>query len=159
MDIPLLLDTFIERNRLKTRKPISGISKEALELLLAYQWPGNVRELINVIDYAFVLCHERAILPEHLPNLLNRKITPRSTGGRKALPASPAKDKEALLEAMQQAGGNKSEAARILGVSRVTLWKWLKYHQLTGDGGSAFPKAARRRTRSEGDRGFAEIKD
>jgi len=158
-DIPLLVDAFIERNRLKTKKPINGISKGALELLLAYQWPGNVRELINVVDYAFVLCHENSILPEHLPNLFNHKMPPRPTEGRKALPASPAKDKEALLEAMQQAGGNKSEAARIMGVSRVTLWKWLKHHQLTGDEASGFPKAARRRTRSEGARNFAGIKD
>jgi two-component system, NtrC family, response regulator HydG len=158
-DIPLLVEAFIERNRLKTRKPISGISKEALELLLAYQWPGNVRELINVIDYAFVLCHEKDILPEHLPNLLNHQMNSRASGGRKALPASPAKDKEALLEAMQQAGGNKSEAARILGVSRVTLWKWLKYHQLTGDAASAFPRVARRRRQSEETRNFAGIKD
>jgi two-component system, NtrC family, response regulator HydG len=144
-DIPLLVEAFIERNRLKTRKPISGISKEALELLLVYQWPGNVRELINAIDYAFVLGHEKNILPEHLPNVLNHPRTPRSTARPKASPSEPAKMKETLLEVMQQAGGNKSEAARILGVSRVTLWKWLKYHQIADDGNSTFPRAAARR--------------
>jgi transcriptional regulator with PAS, ATPase and Fis domain len=138
-DIPLLVEAFIERNRLKSRKPINGISKEALDLLVAYHWPGNVRELINVIDYAFVLCHEKDILPEHLPDVLNHRTLPRSKGG-KGLPASQARDKEALLEAMQQAAGNKSEAARILGVSRVTLWKWLKHYQLAGDDGYAFRK-------------------
>lgn len=149
-DIPLLVEAFIERNRLKTKKPITGISKEALELLLAYQWPGNVRELINVIDYAFVLCHEKDILPAHLPDLLNHQVIPRPRAKRQALPASPAKDKEALLEAMLKAGGNKSEAARILGVSRVTLWKWLRHHQLAGDERTNFPKEERTATRTAG---------
>ncbi|MDI6852178.1 MAG: sigma 54-interacting transcriptional regulator [Deltaproteobacteria bacterium] len=141
-DIPLLVEAFIERNRLKTRKPISGISKEALDKILAYRWPGNVRELINAIDYAFVLCHEGAILPKHLPGALNHQKAPRSMGGRAVLPASPARDREALMDAMEQAAGNKSEAARILGVSRVTLWKWLKNYQLNGEDGSAFPGKA-----------------
>jgi two-component system, NtrC family, response regulator HydG len=143
-DIPLLVEAFIERNRLKTRKSITGISKEALDLLLAYRWPGNVRELINVIDYAFVLCHDKIILPEHLPNLINHQSTPPEVAGRKAPPSSQAKDREALRAAMQQARGNKSEAARLLGVSRVTLWKWLKYHQLADDDRSSFPRAANR---------------
>src|SRR4030065_1039097 len=55
-DIPLLVKAFIERGRRKTRKPITGISEEALERLLTHDWPGNVRELINVIEYAFVIC-------------------------------------------------------------------------------------------------------
>ncbi len=157
-DIPLLVEAFIERNRLKSGKPISGISKEALDLLVAYHWPGNVRELINVIDYAFVLCHEKNILSEHLPNVLNHQTVLRSRGGGKALPASPAKDKEILQDAMKQASGNKSEAARILGVSRVTLWKWLKYYQLTDGDGSAFPRKAASETPFPGTRRFAGTK-
>ncbi len=149
-DIPLLVDAFIERNRLKTKKPISGISKEALEELWAYHWPGTVRELINVIDYAFVLCHEKDIGPEHLPNLINHRAPLRLATARKALPASSAKDKEALLAAMQEAQGNKSEAARILGVSRVTLWKWLKYHRLEDDNRAGALKAASKPKRVAG---------
>ncbi|MCD6297492.1 MAG: sigma 54-interacting transcriptional regulator, partial [Deltaproteobacteria bacterium] len=53
-DIPLLIDTFIKRIRIKSQKQIRGMNKEALELLTRYDWPGNVRELINVIEYAFV---------------------------------------------------------------------------------------------------------
>jgi PAS domain S-box-containing protein len=141
-DIPLLVDTFIERNRLKTRKPISGISKEALEVLVAYPWPGNVRELINVIDYAFVLCQEKDLLPEHLPHLTVHAAPSRPPAVRKPPPASSARNRDALLAAMQQAGGNKSEAARILGVSRVTLWKWLKYHGMAEGDGADFPRVA-----------------
>jgi DNA-binding NtrC family response regulator len=66
-DIPLLAEAFVERTRLKTRKPVAGLGKEALELLMKHDWPGNVRELINAVEYAFMLCPEGYILPEHLP--------------------------------------------------------------------------------------------
>ncbi|MFA4904222.1 MAG: sigma 54-interacting transcriptional regulator [Desulfobaccales bacterium] len=128
-DIPLLAEAFIERTRLKTRKPVGGLSKEALELLLKYDWPGNVRELINAMEYAFMLCPEGYILPEHLPIHLSQKGAARLKTS-KAQDGSPSRDKEALLRALKGAGGKVSEAARILGVSRVTLWKWLKYHKI-----------------------------
>jgi two-component system response regulator HydG len=128
-DIPLLAGAFFERARLKTRKPISGLSKEALELLTGYDWPGNVRELINAVDYAFVLCSGENILPEHLPAQLIQ-ADPARRGTSKFRAGSRARDKEALVGALREAGGKMSEAARILGVSRVTLWKWLKYHKI-----------------------------
>jgi PAS domain S-box-containing protein len=136
-DIPLLAEAFIERVRLKTRKPITGICWAALEILVSYNWPGNVRELINAVEYAFVLCQEGKILPEHLPPQL--RMTP------PAPPSSPARrkskapavnkvvDREMLCKAINEARGKKGEAARILGVSRVTLWKWLKEHNLQVD--------------------------
>ncbi|HBD09893.1 MAG TPA: sigma-54-dependent Fis family transcriptional regulator, partial [Syntrophobacteraceae bacterium] len=128
-DIPLLVEAFVERTRLKTRKPITGIAKEALDELLAYSWPGNVRELLNVIQYAFVLCHEGDIRSEHLPSLNQQapSVTSQTTQSR----ATRGKvSKEQLLKAMTETGGSKAETARILGVSRVTLWKWLKSHNL-----------------------------
>jgi transcriptional regulator with PAS, ATPase and Fis domain len=132
-DIPLLVEAFIERTRLKNRKPITGISKEAMEELLAYSWPGNVRELINVIHYAFVLCHEGDIQPEHLPALgaLPPPVLPEDQKKR----TPPVKlTKERLIEAIKLAGGSKAEAARLLGVSRVTLWKWLKTFDIQAEG-------------------------
>jgi two-component system response regulator HydG len=129
-DIPQLAEAFIERTRLKTRKPVSGLGKEALELLMRHDWPGNVRELINALEYAFMLCPEGIILPEHLPVHLGQKSPAGLRGSAKARDGSPGRDKEALLRALKEAGGKMSEAARILGVSRVTLWKWLKYHKI-----------------------------
>jgi two-component system response regulator HydG len=128
-DIPLLAEAFIERSRLKTKKRIRGISKEALEKLMSHQWPGNVRELINAIEFAFVLCPEGNILPEHLPNLTNPKSLHQSNSHPKTH-ISQEQSKEVLLKALAAAGGNKAEAARILGVSRVTLWKRLKKYNL-----------------------------
>uniref|UniRef100_A0A7C3UWG0 PAS domain S-box protein n=1 Tax=Desulfobacca acetoxidans TaxID=60893 RepID=A0A7C3UWG0_9BACT len=129
-DIPLLAEAFIERARLKTRKPITGLSKEALEVLLQYSWPGNVRELSNTVDYAFLLCPQGEILPEHLPAHLSRGKETRPRRATRAKAVSRAGDKEALLNALQEAGGKMNEAARILGVSRVTLWKWMKHYKI-----------------------------
>jgi PAS domain S-box-containing protein len=129
-DIPLLVEHLIERGAAKTQKPITGLSREALDLFFGYDWPGNVRELINVIDFAFVLCQEGMILPEHLPVQLT---------GKRASPARPRRPetagpqritREELLHTLQAAQGKKTRAAAMLGVSRVTLWKWLKEHEV-----------------------------
>jgi len=127
-DIPLLIDAFVHRIRLKTQKPIQGIDRGALDILTRYDWPGNIRELINVIEYAFVLCPGGEILPHHLPATLTGR-SPCVTPSRPRESRQGAGDeREQLLAALQQAHGNKSEAARLLGVSRVTLWKRLKAH-------------------------------
>ncbi len=124
-DIPLLVETFIERASLKTEKPITGMSKEALEILMQYAWPGNVRELINVIDFAFVLCPGGQILPGHLPTQFHRTPNQAVRNARAAL-LDQAGQRERIIRALAEARGKKSKAAKILGVSRVTLWKWLK---------------------------------
>jgi two-component system response regulator HydG len=129
-DIPLLAEHFIERASLKTEKPITAVSKEALELLMQYAWPGNVRELINVIDFAFVLCPGGHILPQHLPAQLHRKPHPGGKNSRARDRISQAEQRERVIQALAEAGGKKSAAAKILGVSRVTLWKWLKDYDL-----------------------------
>jgi PAS domain S-box-containing protein len=132
-DIPLLVETFINRICLKTDKPITGMSKEALDLLFRYDWPGNVRELINVIEYSFVLCHEGEIMPNHLPARITGK-QPQVTPKRRA-PKSQSDDEERkrVLQALEATGGNQSKAAEILGISRVTLWKRLKTYDIQVD--------------------------
>jgi len=132
-DIPLLVETFINRIRLKTDKPITGMSKEALDLLFHYDWPGNVRELINVIEYSFVLCHEGEIMPNHLPARVTGKeprVTPK---GRATKRQSDDQERKRILQALESSGGNQSEAAKILGISRVTLWKRLKAFDIQVD--------------------------
>ena len=129
-DISLLTEAFIERLRLKTRKAITGICKMAMEALCQYDWPGNVRELFNAIEYAFVLCQEGNILTEHLPAQIFQRPSSQPRALKNRTPASKDDGKELLIKAMEQAEGNKSEAARLLGVSRVTIWKRLKQHNL-----------------------------
>jgi len=124
-DIPLLVQHFSEQNAHKGGKNILGLTPEALETLYAYHWPGNVRELRNAVEYAFVLCSGNWIGKEHLP--------PKITLNGKKMPLNPRQNAESwekerikLINALHQVGGNQSEAARILGVSRVTIWKRIK---------------------------------
>lgn len=130
-DIPLLIEACMNRLRLKTAKPITEINKAALELMVGYDWPGNVRELINVMEYAFVLCSGGEISPQHLPAHVSGMPSPGIPEGPPRMQErSPGDEKQALVEALDKADGNKSEAARLLGISRVTLWKRLKDYEI-----------------------------
>ncbi|MBC2717596.1 MAG: sigma 54-interacting transcriptional regulator [Desulfobacteraceae bacterium] len=132
-DLPLLINMFLNRIRLKTGKPVSVMSKESLALLYDYQWPGNVRELINAIEHAFVLCREGEITPDHLPdNLLKKQKKQRSEFRISDQPGSN-EEKKQLMAAISSTGGNKSEAARILGISRVALYNRLKKYNIYVD--------------------------
>ena len=126
-DIPLLVETFIHRMRLKTEKNIAGIAKEVLDVFMQYSWPGNIRELINVIEYTFVLCPEGDISVAHLPaQLLEQQPVHVQQASRTNRKLTKGNERQELIQALQAAGGNKSEAARRMGISRVTLWKRIK---------------------------------
>ncbi len=131
-DIPLLAEAFLERLSLRSGRPITGLSRAALDRLMAYTWPGNVRELINALEYALVTCRQGEIEPQHLPpNVLGLAQTrPRhASGPGHTQPAQARNDQEMrrqLQEALAAAGGHKARAAELLGVSRVTLWKRMK---------------------------------
>ncbi len=123
-DLPLIVQHFIKRNNIKAGKTILGLTSEALEKLMNYDWPGNVRELRNTIEYAFVLCPGGGISVEHLPPKI---LTPThnrlfENGDDPAFLA----ERDKLLKLLKQVNGNQSEAARLLDVSRVTIWKRIK---------------------------------
>ena len=135
-DIPLLIRHFLDIFNEELGKKIEGVSSEVLRLLMSYHWPGNVRELRNMLEHSCILCKNRTIvvndLPADFPDYdlsyaqsfqipLNK--TPPLT---KTLPD----DKETLLKAIEQAHGNKTRAAEILGISRRTLYRRVKKYQL-----------------------------
>jgi len=123
-DIPLIAQNFIRRNATSSGKKILGLTPEALEKLTLYSWPGNVRELRNAIEYAFVLCQSGAIGVTHLPS----KIVSASEAVAPECRLDPGclDERARLIQVLREAGGNQSGAARLLGVSRVTVWKRLK---------------------------------
>lgn len=132
-DLPLLINMFLNRIRLKTEKPVSVMNKESLALLYDYQWPGNVRELINVIEHAFVLCREGEITPDHLPdNLLNKQKQQRAEF-RHPEQTENNEEKKQLIAAISSTMGNKSKAAKMLGISRVALYNRLKKYNISVD--------------------------
>ena len=126
-DLHLLIEHFLEVNRLKTDKDIEGISSEAMDALISYPWPGNIRELINTIEYAFVVCREEFIALRHLPDTI-RNIKHKSS----CATAGPG-ERDRLLEALRRAGGKKNEAARLLGITRQALWKKIKKSGIRAD--------------------------
>jgi two-component system response regulator HydG len=129
-DIPLLAESFLRRIRLKSEKAISGVSQETMEILMRYDWPGNVRELRSAFEYAFVTCQESLIQPVHLPvEITNNPKAKAFEGGM--VGRSKEQKKQELVEALQRSRGNQSEAARILGISRVTIWNRMKEFGLT----------------------------
>ena len=128
-DIPLLVKTFIDKSNLKTDKEEITIRKDALDLLVNYQWPGNIRELINVIEYTFVICSDGEITPEHLPQQFSSSSNEYEYESQ--LFSSPNNRRQQLLSVLNETRGNKSKAAKLLGISRVTLWKHLKKHNIT----------------------------
>ena len=124
-DIPLIVQNFIDQNRGKGGKEILGVTPEAMEVLLVYPWPGNVRELRNAIEYAFVLCPGDWIDKEHLPPKIasaGKRMPVLHTMGSKSWEDERAN----LIQTLRRVGGNQSEAGRLLGVSRVTIWKRIK---------------------------------
>ena len=124
-DIHIIVQNFIEQNGSKSSKKIVGLTPEALEALSTYSWPGNVRELRNAIEYAFVLCSGNWINKEHLPPKITAsgKIT---LMNQHRSSVSWKEGRKKMLGALRQVGGNQSEVARVLGVSRVTVWKRIK---------------------------------
>ena len=124
-DIPLLVQHFIRHNGLTSGKRIVGVSPAAMAALTNYAWPGNVRELRSSIEYAFVLCKDATIECGHLPPKILQPHHPsehRAARGNR----TNLREREELVRVLRQAAGNQSEAARILGVSRVTIWKRIK---------------------------------
>ncbi len=124
-DIPLLVQHFVTLNNARSAKQIEGLTPGAMDHLLAYPWPGNVRELRNAVEYAFVLCPGGWIESEHLPQRVLASHV-------RAKPETPTVGRRnegkrtRLLEALRANGGNQSKTAAQLGVSRVTIWKWVK---------------------------------
>jgi two-component system, NtrC family, response regulator AtoC len=108
------------------RRRIEAIAPEAHTRLLAYQWPGNVRELRNVIEYAFAIGEGPVLEADELPPELRGEPPPRShrSGGPSMAPED--EDKARILEALRIAGGLKSQAAELLGISRTTLWRKMR---------------------------------
>ena len=133
-DIPLLVDAFIGKIAQKSPKKITGITNDALNILVTYSWPGNVRELINTIEYAFVLCPGGKIKKQHLPeSITHDRDAFRPMSRVQVNKVDIDIKKQELIEALQATRGNKTKAAAMLGVSRVTVWNRMKKYNIEMD--------------------------
>jgi len=123
-DVPLLAEHIVERAAVTSGKPRPALSPELISTLMNFDWPGNVRELQNVLQYALIKCKSGEMGPEHLPPNLRAVLASdtRKRRGRMKLTTS------AVADALRETKGNKSEAAKVLGVSRATLYRFLDDH-------------------------------
>lgn len=129
-DIPALAASFLASGRVEVGKRMNRISNAAMQMLQAYDWPGNVRELKNAIDYAIIYCNSGdTILPEHLPPEISDRLPaspPPAFQPQSDHPLGEAEDERSRIEgALRAAGGNRNRAAKLLGVSRATLYRRL----------------------------------
>jgi PAS domain S-box-containing protein len=124
-DIPLLVNTFIQRLQRITGKRIPGLTPNALRIFMDYSWPGNVRELKSALEYAFVVVETGKIDVEHLPPQFAPGFGV-AAGSAAAVEDSP--EKRALTEALRRTNGNQTQAARLLGINRVTVWNRMRKH-------------------------------
>ncbi|MCP4670178.1 MAG: PAS domain S-box protein [Desulfobacula sp.] len=129
-DITLIIQHFINILANKTGKNILGFTPEAMRLMVSYSWPGNIRELRNTVEYAFVLARGKSIGLEHLPDKITRcklmDIDPLKYAALNNTVKLGFTEKEKLIDVLQQVDGNQTKAAKILKVSRVTIWKRIK---------------------------------
>jgi len=147
-DLPLLVESLLTRIRKESGKKVNGVSNGALDLLRGHKWPGNIRELINALQYASIRCTGRVIQEEHLPAELRnassgalattpQSAAPLAIGPGAAAPSATAGSlapttrrrhkltREAVQQALAEAGGKKVKAAKLLGVGRATLYRFL----------------------------------
>ena len=130
-DIPLLVEHFIHQFNLKKGKKITGITDQALSMLMEYEFPGNVRELENMIEHAFVLCHGSLIQKDHLPKELIETFTADEKGRSQTTDKLKAAEAQVISEILKKHGGNRSRTAEELGINKSTLWRKMKQFNLS----------------------------
>ncbi|MEW6299525.1 MAG: sigma 54-interacting transcriptional regulator [Thermodesulfobacteriota bacterium] len=131
-DVPLLVAWFLGQYRAATGKPVQDVSNEAMRVLLTYAWPGNIRELKSAIEFAVIRSQGSVIQREDLPvEITHAAYSPSPPDDRRRhhitslSPCSLQQEKQRILAALERAGGNRTVAARLLGIGRTTLYRRL----------------------------------
>jgi two-component system, NtrC family, response regulator AtoC len=123
-DIPLLVDTMLERLAAEMKKPIEGVSSDAMTALMAHDWPGNVRELRNVLERGVVVCTGTVVQLSDLGLPGREEAASQATPG--PMVSLEEVERRHVVAVLTHTGGNVSQSARILGIDRVTLYNKIK---------------------------------
>jgi Nif-specific regulatory protein len=127
-DVLLLADYFLEKFSREHGKSVKRISTPAIDMLSSYHWPGNVRELANVIERAIVVCDAQVVHAHHLPPTLQTAEASGTVQTATLRDSMEAFEKDALLDALKSARGNRAKAARLLGTTeRIFNYRVRKY--------------------------------
>lgn len=128
-DIPLLVNYFLKKFNNKFNKQIMSVSKDVEKTFMEYPWPGNIRELEHALEHAFILCRQSTITMDHLPPELKT-----FTVNESSLPGNgEVDDPQTILEALEKSAWNKTKAASLLGISRRSIYRKIKEHNISPD--------------------------
>ncbi len=127
-DIALLVDFFVKKFAEKNNRKVEGIAPECLQLLSSYTWPGNVRELENAIERGVILMRGEHLTEKSLPLPILKQNVKSGSAVSQATSLQEV-EKQQILKTLEETGGNKSEAARRLGVTRKTLLNKLQKYE------------------------------
>lgn len=132
-DVPLIVKHLCRRFNTTFNKEIQGLSDEATAIFMEYSWPGNVRELENCVERAFIVCHDSVIRPEHLPSEVARPGLRVNSAQACAVSRVPPASltREAVLDALDRTDWNVAKSARLLGISRNSLYQKIRSFNLT----------------------------
>jgi two-component system response regulator HydG len=132
-DTPQLARFFLEKAIRRHGLALEGISPEAIDALERYRWPGNVRQLRAVIEHAALSARGRWLSRSDLPSLADASETPAPTVGELLVGTFDEIEREVLVHALARAKGNKTEAAKLLGLKRTTFVSRLQKHRLDAE--------------------------
>ncbi len=148
VDMPLLVDYFVAKFSKKYGKIVQGVSDDVMRLFMDYDWPGNVRELENAIARGVIITSAPLIMMDHLPPEMAQKAGEKTSitaiaqkeGGNTVVPLPKAIaeiEKEMIVRAIKKANGNKTKAAKMLGISRKSLFNKIRGYEINFDNGSS----------------------
>jgi DNA-binding NtrC family response regulator len=134
-DVPVLARTFLRQFCQENGLAVKDLAPETVQLLVRHDWPGNVRELKNLLESLVVTVPDRVLLPEHLPEFLRAAaVAPAGARGAASRPASASRvgmtlaeaERELIQETLEALAGNRSRAARTLGIGLRTLQRKIR---------------------------------
>lgn len=124
-DIPLLVEHFISKFRDQLSRNVHGVSRDVMEIFMQHPWPGNIRQLEHVIEHAVIQAREEVIARANLPEDLDL-----STPSSKEMAKDDPQEAESLRQALEKTGWNKAKAARLLGISRQTIYRKISENRI-----------------------------
>ncbi|HMB31619.1 MAG TPA: sigma 54-interacting transcriptional regulator, partial [Desulfohalobiaceae bacterium] len=130
-DIPLLANHFLAQKMKDFDKNIKEIDPEAMELLNAYTWPGNVRELENVVERAVALTNRDVIKVDVLPEYIRSLSIETFRRHSSKVPTMEEQEIEYIQWILNKCNGNKTKAAQMMGIDRVSLWRKMKRYGIS----------------------------
>jgi DNA-binding NtrC family response regulator len=128
-DIPLLAGHFLAKHS-RPGRAVPRLAVDTAQRLMRYEYPGNIRELENIVQRILVYCDGEVVEPQHLVADLRENLPVAVRTNRQDWPPLDAHEKQYIMEVLDEVEGNKSAAAKILGIDRVSLWRKIKRYGL-----------------------------